>query len=93
MTTQAAREQALEEEEKRKAYERELEIARLLALQEQAADQVAERQALEAKRQQEAVERAQRAKELEEAKKKKLLADQVRLICMHMPGTAFNSIR
>lgn len=67
----------MEAERERARRERDRDQAALLARQEQALDQVAERHALAAKRQQEAVERERRQKEAEKAKQQK----EVRLDC------------
>jgi hypothetical protein len=64
-----ARDLALEEQKEQDKRERDREFATLLARQEQAMDQVAERHSLAAKRQQEAVERERRRKEAEKAKR------------------------
>ncbi|XP_063803078.1 cilia- and flagella-associated protein 45 isoform X1 [Pseudophryne corroboree] len=64
-----AREAEYEAEQKKIKKEKELEIARLRALQERAGDHRAEQDALRAKRNQEAIERDWRQKEKEEALK------------------------
>ncbi|CAH8467243.1 unnamed protein product [Heterobilharzia americana] len=66
----AEREAAYEAEQMRIKQEKELEIARLRALQEKASDEAAERDALRAKRAAEANEREWRRKELLAAQKK-----------------------
>ncbi|KAH8850411.1 Cilia- and flagella-associated protein [Schistosoma japonicum] len=66
----AEREAAYEAEQIRIKHEKELEIARLRALQERASDEAAERDALRAKRAAEANEREWRRKELLAAQKK-----------------------
>ncbi|KAK4473614.1 hypothetical protein MN116_002966 [Schistosoma mekongi] len=66
----AEREAAYEAEQIRIKHEKELEIARLRALQERASDEAAERDALRAKRAAEANEREWRRKELLSAQKK-----------------------
>ncbi|XP_075048145.1 cilia- and flagella-associated protein 45 [Mixophyes fleayi] len=64
-----AREAEYEAEQKRIKKEKEMEVARLRALQERAVDHRAEQDALRAKRNQEALERSWRQKEKEEALK------------------------
>mmetsp|Transcript_5895 Transcript_5895/g.7951 ORF Transcript_5895/g.7951 Transcript_5895/m.7951 type:complete len:521 (+) Transcript_5895:39-1601(+) len=65
-----AREQAAQEEQERFKQERELEVARLRAMQEKAADKQAELDELRAIRAQEAYEREWREKERAEAERK-----------------------
>eukprot|EP00048_Salpingoeca_helianthica_P021820 m.14585 g.14585 ORF g.14585 m.14585 type:complete len:530 (-) comp6463_c0_seq1:162-1751(-) len=64
-----AREEELERDKELQRRAREVEVARLRALQEQAQDKVAERHALEARRQQDEIERQWRRKEAEKAEK------------------------
>ncbi|CAH8455391.1 unnamed protein product [Dicrocoelium dendriticum] len=73
-----AREAAYEAEQARIRQEKELEIARLRALQERASDEAAERDALRAKRAAEAREREWRRKEKEEALKKQQTEDELK---------------
>lgn len=67
------REAAYEKEQERIRLEKEKETARLRALQERARDELAERDALRAKRAQEKTEREWRKKEAEEAHKKAVM--------------------
>lgn len=83
-----ARDLALEEQKEQDKRERDREFATLLARQEQAMDQVAERHSLAAKRQQEAVERERRRKEAEKAKRQeevRSLSLTAFLPCPHVP--------
>ena len=73
MKQKAEREAAYEKEQERIRLEKEKETARLRALQERARDELAERDALRAKRAQEKTEREWRKKEAEEAHKKAVM--------------------
>ncbi|TGZ38990.1 hypothetical protein CRM22_011263, partial [Opisthorchis felineus] len=72
------REAAYEAEQAQVRLEKELEIARLRALQERASDEAAERDALRAKRAAEAREREWRRKEKADALKKKETEDELK---------------
>ncbi|XP_048144473.1 cilia- and flagella-associated protein 45-like isoform X2 [Corvus hawaiiensis] len=74
----AEREAALEAEQEQLRLEKEKELARLRAAQERARDWQAERDALMAKRNQEAADREWRRQELENARKKVELEQQLR---------------
>ncbi|TGZ70913.1 hypothetical protein CRM22_002923 [Opisthorchis felineus] len=74
----AEREAAYEAEQAQVRLEKELEIARLRALQERASDEAAERDALRAKRAAEAREREWRRKEKADALKKKETEDELK---------------
>ncbi|XP_023801989.1 cilia- and flagella-associated protein 45 isoform X2 [Cyanistes caeruleus] len=72
------RDAALEAEKERLRLEKEKELARLRVTQERAQDWLAERDALRAKRNQEAAEREWRRQELQKARKKAELEQQLR---------------
>ena len=78
MQERQAREEILEQEKIAQAKAKELEIARLRARQEQAQDKVAERQALEARRQQDELERQWRRKQAEKAMHDAVAQDELR---------------
>lgn len=73
------REAAYEAEQARIRMEKEIEVARLRAVQERASDEAAERDALRAKRAAEAREREWRRKEQVEAQKKQETEKELRL--------------
>lgn len=71
------REEEAEKDKEEQRRAREIEVARLRALQEQAQDKVAERHALEARRQQDEIERQWRRKEAEKAQKDAKVASEL----------------